>query len=535
MSFPDSGVSLLSLLRECLGIRSVKDGCSPQGQCGACTVLVDGAPRVSCVTPARRVSGRDVTTLEGLGDDALTWAEAFCATGASQCGFCTPGIILRLEGLRRRSPDGDPSRALAAHLCRCTGWQTIAEAWRNVAGSAGTDAIKATAPLAQSPLNSCPDERPRAVGARPNFLKGAQTRRRDFQAAARRAELEGRCRQAVGVQVALGMGGFAEDCAPVDALVAVPTTIGGWALGESLSEARAAAATPGGRRSGMPPTPPLKAPPGEWACTLSTCWVEPAYLELDSSWCLPGGEPASPLANGGAFGGKRGSEVQAAARRLADETGRAVRVVYPREEATRLGAKRPPVAGGANPDGTGVLLAARTPGLAAAVSSVAPGLEMRLLDLPGPPTTMHARAAGVAEAVALIAGAEGKLSPVTVPGGGEARAWLRTDGTEEVIEVEVRCGDPIDEVVLRSYCIGAAHMGYSLVTSEAVAVSPEGHVADLTIRSFGVVPAARTPRIEVRILPSEGEPVNGSDSVFVATVAATWLARGCPPRWPTDR
>src|SRR5690349_17172849 len=86
----DDGASLLEVLRDRLGERSPKDGCSPQGQCGCCTVWVDGSPRVACVTPARRVAGRRVTTLEGL-DPAVRgrWADAFTAAGASQCGFCT--------------------------------------------------------------------------------------------------------------------------------------------------------------------------------------------------------------------------------------------------------------------------------------------------------------------------------------------------------------------------------------------------------------------------------------------------------------
>jgi aerobic-type carbon monoxide dehydrogenase small subunit (CoxS/CutS family) len=97
-SVADDGCSLLEVLRDRIGIRSVKDGCSPQGQCGCCTVLIDGAARVACVTPARRVAGRAVTTIEGL-DDAEEWAESFYATGASQCGFCTPGIVVRLAAL----------------------------------------------------------------------------------------------------------------------------------------------------------------------------------------------------------------------------------------------------------------------------------------------------------------------------------------------------------------------------------------------------------------------------------------------------
>ena len=85
--------SLLSALRDHLGKRSVKDGCSPQGQCGCCTVLIDGDPRVACVTPLRRVSGRAVTTVEGLTEDEQSrWVGSFLAHGASQCGFCTPEL-----------------------------------------------------------------------------------------------------------------------------------------------------------------------------------------------------------------------------------------------------------------------------------------------------------------------------------------------------------------------------------------------------------------------------------------------------------
>ena len=477
VSAPPGDFSLLTLLREHLGVREVKDGCSPQGQCGACTVLVDGAARVACVTPARRVAGREVTTLAGLeAQRRRQWTEAFCDSGASQCGFCTPGIILRLESLLRRSPGADPRRALAAHLCRCTGWQTIIEAFEAV-----------------------------AAGVEPAGRGG-----RDPKAAARRAALEGARPQAVGPHVAAGEGGFADDGAPPDALVAVPAADGAWALGETLAEARRAAGTPEGRRSTLAAAPPLEVPPGDWDATLRTCWSEPAYLELDASWCLPGGVPADPLANGGAFG--------------------AVRVLYSRPDATRLGPKRPPVAAGANADGSGRMTVVRTPGIAAAIAAVAPGLDVTEADVAGPPTSAGVRAAGALEALALLAGARGAAGPVRLPGGGAATAHVG-----DAIAVEVDCGRPLDEVVLRSYCIGAAHMAYSLVTSEAVAVDADGRVVDLTVRSFGVVPASRTPPVAVTVRPSEAEPVNGSDAVFVAVAAAAWLARGCPPTWPTDR
>src|SRR3954468_24654394 len=102
------GVSLLEALRDELGVRTAKDGCAPQGQCGCCTVWVDGAPRVACVTPVRRVAGREVTTVDGLEPATRErFANAFVATGASQCGFCTPGIVMRLAAL---SPGDDVNR-----------------------------------------------------------------------------------------------------------------------------------------------------------------------------------------------------------------------------------------------------------------------------------------------------------------------------------------------------------------------------------------------------------------------------------------
>jgi xanthine dehydrogenase small subunit len=88
--------------------------------------------------------------------------------------------------------------------------------------------------------------------------------------------------------------------------------------------------------------------------------------------------------------------------------------------------------------------------------------------------------------------------------------------------------------VLRSYCVGAAHMALGLVCSEGLAVDDAGEVHDLTIRSFGVLRAVDTPPVTVEIdAGSLDDPVNGSDAVFAAVAAATWLAQGCPPSWPT--
>ncbi len=128
------GTSLMDLLRDGLGVTSPKNGCAPQAQCGCCTVLVDGAPQLSCAMDARRVEGREVTTLEGVSTrerDVL--ARAFALSGGVQCGYCVPGIALRAKSLL----DKDPAiareaivRALNPHLCRCTGYSSIVEAIR---------------------------------------------------------------------------------------------------------------------------------------------------------------------------------------------------------------------------------------------------------------------------------------------------------------------------------------------------------------------------------------------------------------------
>ena len=120
------GESLLGVLRGACGLRSMKDGCAPEGSCGACTVIVDGRAVVSCAQPAGRVEGRVVETLEGLpAADRDLWADAFVATGASQCGYCSPGIVMKAEALLRRDPAPAReavARALAGNLCRCTGY-----------------------------------------------------------------------------------------------------------------------------------------------------------------------------------------------------------------------------------------------------------------------------------------------------------------------------------------------------------------------------------------------------------------------------
>jgi len=238
-------------------------------------------------------------------------------------------------------------------------------------------------------------------------------------------------------------------------------------------------------------------------------------------------------------------------------------VLLSREDVVRLGPKRPPLAAGVRLDGTGMVHVARTPGVVDAIRAIAPGFEVHELDVAGPPTHIDVRGAGWVEAAVLMsvvaarnavvarAGDPANDLPasavVRAPNGAEARAVVRDDGT---IALSVACGDALDDVVLRSYCIGAAHMALSWVTSEAIAVDAGGVVQDLTIRSFGILRASDMPRVEVVIrrlgatsagggVPEGSQasittPRNGSDAVFAAVAAAVWIRQGCPPAWPTN-
>ncbi|MGY4707008.1 (2Fe-2S)-binding protein [Candidatus Bipolaricaulota sp. J31] len=125
------GEMLLDLLRR-LGMKSVKEGCRT-GECGACTVLLDGRPIRSCLTFAAKVKGHRITTLEGLGtpEEPHPLQEAFLETGAVQCGFCIPGMILVAYSLLSRNDHPTPEEvrgAIAGNLCRCTGYVKIVDA-----------------------------------------------------------------------------------------------------------------------------------------------------------------------------------------------------------------------------------------------------------------------------------------------------------------------------------------------------------------------------------------------------------------------
>jgi aerobic-type carbon monoxide dehydrogenase small subunit (CoxS/CutS family) len=138
--------TLLEVLRDDLGFTGVKEGCS-EGVCGACTVLMNGAPIRSCLTLALEAEGASVTTIEGLASRGKLHPvqQAFIDQGAVQCGFCTPGMILSSKALLDRSPhptDEEIKTALAGNFCRCTGYKKIIDAVRSVATQSSADTGK---------------------------------------------------------------------------------------------------------------------------------------------------------------------------------------------------------------------------------------------------------------------------------------------------------------------------------------------------------------------------------------------------------
>lgn len=137
----DPSVRLIDLLRETFRLTSVKEGCGA-GECGACTVLLDGDPVCSCLVPAVQVRGHEVLTVEGLADPAGNGRlgvvqQAFLDCDAIQCGFCTPGMVLTAHALLAKNPaptDAEIRSALAGNICRCTGYMPILNAVRTAAG-----------------------------------------------------------------------------------------------------------------------------------------------------------------------------------------------------------------------------------------------------------------------------------------------------------------------------------------------------------------------------------------------------------------
>jgi carbon-monoxide dehydrogenase small subunit len=140
------GESLLYVLRERMGLPGSKNACE-QGECGSCTVYLDGVPVCACLVAAGQAQGREIGTVEGLahGDDLHPLQQAFVEAGAVQCGFCTPGLLVQAHDLlTREAHPSDPEirEALAGNLCRCTGYEKILDAVRLAADRMAVDASR---------------------------------------------------------------------------------------------------------------------------------------------------------------------------------------------------------------------------------------------------------------------------------------------------------------------------------------------------------------------------------------------------------
>lgn len=130
--------TLLEVLRENIGITSAKEGCSGLGECGACTVLMDGMPTLACLTLAERCSGHEIMTLEGLSKPDVLYPiqKALVAHSAIQCGYCTPGMIISAYSLLSKNPmptREDIVNCISGNLCRCSGYKKIIEAIEDAA------------------------------------------------------------------------------------------------------------------------------------------------------------------------------------------------------------------------------------------------------------------------------------------------------------------------------------------------------------------------------------------------------------------
>ena len=491
----EPGESLLSVLRERLGIVSVKDGCAPQGQCGCCTVLVDGDARVACVTAAAR---------SRAGRSRPSRASTPTVRDASRVG---------VRRHRRIAV-----RVLHARASSCA--------------AAGRDARPATSTRRSPPTSAGAPVGGRCT-TRSTRRHGSACRRRDLAPRPRRADARRRrrtsassrtCRSAVAGSPTTPRRATRSSrcrCRPGSDADVVEAVGLRWVVGESLVEARAAAAGKvQGRRTTVDVAPPLPLPPlPDGGVRLATSWVEPAYLEPDASWCEPGGEPASPLANGGAFGGKEHLASRPTPRASSPTRfGRTVRVVYSREDVVRLGPKRPPIAAtavwrdGARRDRRRRARACRVRRRRWPSCRTACDDRQRAgsaVDVAGPAgrrgaARVRARGAGSARRRRARRGRRRPLDAdattralldtlVVAPSGARAGArvtFRRAPDALAGVEVRVAAGDPLDEIVLRSYALGAAHMALGWVLTESIAVDPEtGEVHDLTIRSFGIIRA----------------------------------------------
>ena len=361
----------LAALREQLGVLGVKAGCSPQGSCGACTVLVDGKPRLTCTLPVKSLAGKAVGTLASVPEATRARiADAFVAEHAAQCGYCTPALVLSVAALvEAGTPPSDEAldRALAPHVCRCTGYAAIRRA---VARAATGDAPPAPAPEAEVVLGERPfvDELVRADVLHGALVFGTRGRLVQLGLDATRAADGVR---AVVVLIEPGAP-VPFDGAPLAAIAA-----------DSRAQARAAAAAAVVEVEATPPAAPaatlrVSRREGDVEVALGTAADrrqvalefaagDAVPLEPEAALAEPDGagvrvyaavhdargladtltaELGVPvrvvtLPSGGSYGARRTPTVEGAAARLALGTGRPVKLALDHEDGTRLRARRP--------------------------------------------------------------------------------------------------------------------------------------------------------------------------------------------------
>lgn len=143
----DPSRTLLDVLRKDLGLTGTKYGCG-EGNCGACSVLVDGKPVNSCLVLIAKVEGKEITTIEGLAsnNELHPIQQAFLNHGAVQCGFCSPGMILSAKSILDKNPnptEAEIKKGISGNLCRCTGYQKIVEAIQSMADTSATKEVEA--------------------------------------------------------------------------------------------------------------------------------------------------------------------------------------------------------------------------------------------------------------------------------------------------------------------------------------------------------------------------------------------------------
>ncbi|MDP2309304.1 MAG: molybdopterin-dependent oxidoreductase [Pseudomonadota bacterium] len=379
----DPKAPALGVLRDQLGVRGCKAGCSPQGLCGACTVLIEGKPRLTCTLPTKSLAGKSVTTLDGMPEaDRAVLAEAFVRAGATQCGYCTPGIVLSAWTLLQAEASPSPeqiTRALNQHACRCTGYTAI---------YAAIDAAAAVRRGEGMPLPAVarPEGHAITLGDRPyvdDLVRPGMLHGTVVLAPVARGRIT-----TLDVDAALAMGATVEVFRAVGDVLAHAGEIVAGVAAETLVAAKAAAAAivvhveadldgrievlargravDGDVAAGLA----ASAHTAEQRYTLAA--TDPVYLEPESALAVPvigddgivgltvysqGHDAAAEaraltervgrpvrvrlVPSGGSYGGKEAMTVAPVAARLAVLTGRPVRVAVGLEAGMRLHRRRP--------------------------------------------------------------------------------------------------------------------------------------------------------------------------------------------------